>query len=160
MIDAGEIGRVTHTRSRLLSDYAAHPAGALTWRFQGPVENDDHVSCLLRLTSGARVVLEAGRVAVGEQNNHGFEVHGTSGALFWDFRRLGELGVGRGDAHQDQPVCTVQVGAGGGAVCRVPAGRRRGDELRRPRGDRGPRLPAVVDAPGLRRRAWVDVPPL
>ncbi|MFH9979248.1 Gfo/Idh/MocA family protein [Streptomyces sp. NPDC017179] len=173
MIAAGEIGTVTHVRIRLFSDYAAHPEGALTWRYErerggsgvlgdlashgvdlarhllgeieslsadtavfvperarptgataghtraaggepGPVENDDYVGCLLRFTSGARGVLEACRVSVGEQNNYGFEIHGTRGALWWDFRRMGELGVSRGTTYQDQPVSTVHVGPGHG----------------------------------------------
>ncbi|MDF3299260.1 Gfo/Idh/MocA family protein [Streptomyces tropicalis] len=173
LLRADEIGRVTHARIRLLSDYAAHPEGALTWRYErarggsgvladlashgvdlarhllgeiesvaadtavfvperarpagataghsraaggepGPVENDDYAGCLLRFASGARGVLEASRVSVGEQNNYGFEIHGTRGALFWDFRRMGELGVSRGTAYQDQPVGTVHVGPGDG----------------------------------------------
>ncbi|NHI05308.1 oxidoreductase [Streptomyces sp. KO7888] len=173
LIAAGEIGTVTHVRIRLFSDYAAHPEGALTWRFErerggsgvlgdlashgadlarfllgeiasltadtavflperarptaaaaghsraaggepGPVENEDYVSCLLRFASGARGVLEACRVSVGEQNNYGFEVHGTTGAVYWDFRRMNELGVSRGTAYQDQPVSTVHVGPGHG----------------------------------------------
>ncbi|WP_086791570.1 Gfo/Idh/MocA family protein [Streptomyces thermovulgaris] len=173
MVTAGEIGRVIHVRIRLFSDYAAHPEGALTWRYErerggsgvlgdlashgvdlarhligeidslaadtavfvperarptgatsgharatggelGRVENDDYVNCLLRFASGARGVLEACRVSVGEQNNYGFEIHGTEGALFWDFRRMGELGVSRGTAYQDQPVSTVYVGPGHG----------------------------------------------
>ena len=173
LIAAGEIGTVTHVRIRLFSDYAAHPEGALTWRYElqrggsgvlgdlashgvdlarhllgdiesltadtaifvperarptgataghtratggelGPVENDDYVSCLLRFSSGARGVLEACRVSVGEQNNYGFEIHGTTGAVFWDYRRMGELGVSRGTAYQDQPVSTVYVGPGAG----------------------------------------------
>jgi predicted dehydrogenase len=60
------------------------------------------------------VVLEASRVAVGEQNAYGFEVHGTDGRLAWDFRRMGELQVSRGPAPQDQPVSTVLVGPGAG----------------------------------------------
>ncbi|MHB9857701.1 Gfo/Idh/MocA family protein [Streptomyces sp. YIM S03343] len=80
----------------------------------GPVENEDYVGCLLRFASGARGVLEACRVSVGEQNNYGFEVHGTRGAVLWDFRRMGELGVSRGTAYQDQPVSTVYVGPGAG----------------------------------------------
>ncbi|MFI5856310.1 Gfo/Idh/MocA family protein [Streptomyces parvulus] len=80
----------------------------------GPVENEDYVSCLLRFASGARGVLEACRVSVGEQNNYGFEVHGTTGAVFWDFRRMNELGVSRGTGYQDQPVSTVYVGPGHG----------------------------------------------
>ncbi|MFJ2202492.1 Gfo/Idh/MocA family protein [Streptomyces violaceusniger] len=173
MIAAGEIGTVTHARVRLFSDYAAHPEGALTWRYErarggsgvlgdlashgvdlarfllgeidaltadtavfvperarptgataghtratggelGPVENEDYVSCLLRFASGARGVLEACRVSVGEQNTYGFEIHGTKGAVFWDFRRMGELGVSHGSAYQDQPVSTVYIGPGHG----------------------------------------------
>ncbi|MEU6818165.1 Gfo/Idh/MocA family oxidoreductase [Streptomyces sp. NPDC046860] len=173
LIASGGIGRVTHARVRLLSDYAAHPDSALTWRYErerggsgvlgdlashgadlayfllgdiaslaadtavfvpersrpagataghtlaaggerGPVENEDYVSCLLRFASGARGVLEACRVSVGEQNNYGFEVHGTEGAVFWDFRRMNELRVSRGGTYQDQPVSTVYVGPGDG----------------------------------------------
>jgi predicted dehydrogenase len=80
----------------------------------GRVENEDYVSCLLRFASGARGVLEACRVSVGEQNAYGFAVHGTKGAVFWDFRRLNELGVCRGEGYQDQPVSTVYVGPGDG----------------------------------------------
>jgi predicted dehydrogenase len=169
MIDGGELGTVTHVRFRLFSDYAAHPDGALSWRFErerggsgvlgdlaahgvdlaryllgeidtlvadtaiflserarptgataghtrasggerGPVENEDYVTSLLRFASGARGVLEASRVSVGEQNNYGFEIHGTTGAVFWDFRRMNELGVSLGTAYQDQSVSTVFVG--------------------------------------------------
>ncbi|MER7477873.1 Gfo/Idh/MocA family oxidoreductase [Streptomyces sp. NPDC126510] len=173
LIATGEIGTVTHVRIRLFSDYAAHPEGALTWRYErerggsgvlgdlashgvdlarhllgditsltadtaiflperarpsgataghsrasggevGPVENEDYVACLLRFASGARGVLEACRVSVGEQNNYGFEVHGTKGAVFWDFRRMNELGVSRGTTYQDQSVTTVYAGPGDG----------------------------------------------
>ncbi|MYX97109.1 Gfo/Idh/MocA family oxidoreductase [Streptomyces sp. SID486] len=80
----------------------------------GPVENEDYVGCLLRFASGARGVLEACRVSVGEQNAYGFEVHGTRGAVFWDFRRMNELRVSRGTTYQDQPVSTVYVGPDAG----------------------------------------------
>ena len=66
------------------------------------------------MISGARVVLEASRIAVGEQNNYGFEIHGSKGAVFWDFRRMGELGVSVGTAYQDESVSTVYVGPGHG----------------------------------------------
>jgi predicted dehydrogenase len=175
LVAEGAVGRVTHARFSFLSDYAASPQGALSWRYErarggngvlgdlashavdlvrhllgditavvadtavflperprptgptaghgqvaggelGQVENDDFVSALLRLTSGARAVLECSRVAVGEQNSYGFEVHGTAGRLAWDFRRMGELAVGRGGAAQDQPVSTVFVGPGDGSL--------------------------------------------
>lgn len=98
----------------------ARPTGATAGHVRveggepGPVENEDYVSALLRLSSGARVVLEASRIAVGEQNSYGFEVHGTAGALFWDFRRMGELGVVGGTARQGESVRTVYVGPGAG----------------------------------------------
>ncbi|UQU64341.1 Gfo/Idh/MocA family oxidoreductase [Couchioplanes caeruleus] len=173
LIAAGEIGAVTHARFRLFSDYAAHPDGALSWRFErarggsgvlgdlashgvdlvrhllgdigsliadtavfvpqrarpagataghtratggelGRVENEDYVSAQLRMASGARVVLEASRVAVGDQNAYGFEVHGTRGAVTWDFRRMGELRLSTAGDYQDQPTQTVQVGPGAG----------------------------------------------
>ena len=168
IIADGGIGTVTHARFRFLSDYAAHPEGALSWRFErarggngvlgdlgahgvdlirhllgeidalvadtaifiasrprpvgatagheraagepGPVENDDYFGSLLRMASGARVTLDCSRVAVGEQNSYGFEIHGTAGALFWDFRRMGELGIAAGGSYQDEPVRTVFAG--------------------------------------------------
>ncbi|WP_306212381.1 Gfo/Idh/MocA family protein [Actinoplanes sp. RD1] len=172
LVAAGELGAITHARFRLFSDYAAHPDGALTWRYSrgrggsgvlgdlaahgvdlirhllgeisalvadtaifvperarpagataghargtgepGPVENEDYVGAQLRLASGARVVLEASRVAVGDQNNYGFEIHGTRGQVAWDFRRMGELSVSSGTDYQDQPTRTLHVGPGHG----------------------------------------------
>lgn len=173
LIAAGDIGTIAHARFRFLSDYAAHPDGALTWRYQlaqgghgvlgdlashgadlvryllgdieslladtaifvperpepsatttghqlatggvlGPVENEDYVGALMRMTSGARCVLEASRVSVGEQNSYGFEIHGTTGLVRWDYRRMGELEVSQGQSYQDQPISTVHVGPGSG----------------------------------------------
>ncbi|GAA1006610.1 Gfo/Idh/MocA family oxidoreductase [Nocardiopsis tropica] len=173
MIADGAIGTVTHARFRFFSDYAAHPDGALTWRYQrarggngvlgdlgshgvdlvrfllgdidslvadaaifipersepsgatsghqlatggvrGTVENEDYVGAQLRLASGARCVLEASRIAVGEQNSYGFEIHGTTGMIRWDYRRMGELETSLGATFQDQPVSTVYVGPGSG----------------------------------------------
>ncbi len=173
LIASGAIGELTHSRVQLFSDYAAHPDGALSWRYErarggngvlgdlashgvdlvrfvmgeietlvadtatfipqrakptgatsghqratggelGPVENDDAVSALLHLAGGGRVTLEASRVAVGDQNAYGFEVHGTRGALAWDFRRMGELRSSLGESYQDQPTTTTYVGPGHG----------------------------------------------
>ncbi|MFW0792269.1 Gfo/Idh/MocA family oxidoreductase [Gordonia sp. CPCC 205515] len=181
LIAAGEIGEVTHSRFRLFSDYAAHPDGALSWRFQrdrggngvlgdlashgadlvwfllgdidslvadtatfiterpkptgataghqlasggerGPVENEDYLSAQLRMASGARCVLEASRVSVGAQNSYGFEIHGTKGVVRWDYRRMGELELGAGEAYQDQSVSTIYVGPGHGEYDRFQPG--------------------------------------
>jgi predicted dehydrogenase len=173
LIGAGEIGQVTNARVRLFSDYAAHPMGAHSWRFERSfggagvlgdlashgidltryllgdvaalvadtaifigerphveghadhfavgsagdlrvVENEDYVSALLRMESGARVTLESSRVSVSDQNNYGFEVHGTKGSLAWDFRRMGELLVSTGEEYLNQFVRTVFAGPGNG----------------------------------------------
>lgn len=67
--------------------------GAVGTGEPGPVENEDHVSALLRLAGGVRGTLESSRVSVGDQNRYGIEVHGDRGSLAWDFRRMGELSV-------------------------------------------------------------------
>lgn len=168
----GAIGRPTHARFRLLTDFAAHPDGALTWRFTraqggsgvlndlavhgvdlvrfllgdlgrvvadgerfvprrplaaagasqyergggelGEVENLDYVSVLARTTDDVAVSLEASRVAVGDQNDYGFEIHGTRGLLAFDFRRPGELAVSSGDGYVDQPITTHAASPGDG----------------------------------------------
>ena len=110
----GEISSVAADTAVFLPSRAM-PASATTGHVRGtglpgPVENEDYVSCLVRFASGARGVIEACRVAVGEQNSYGFEIHGRSGGLWWDFRRMGELLVSRGHEYQDQPASTVHAG--------------------------------------------------
>jgi predicted dehydrogenase len=169
LIHQAAIGAITNVRIRMLSDYAAHPSGALSWRFErdrggsgvlgdlashgvdlarflvgeiaevvadtatfiperphpsaagshydivaggelGPVENEDYVGGLIHFANGARGMLEASRVSVGDQCTYGFEVHGTKGLLAWDFRRLGELQVSLGESYLNQSVTTVFMG--------------------------------------------------
>ena len=181
LLSGGAIGRVTHGRFRMLTDYAAHPLGALSWRFEserggdgvigdllshgfdlvrhllgdldalvgesavfiperplvtgesshytisadgptGPVENADYAACLVRTTAGAPVFLEGSRVAVGDQNNYGFEIRGTQGFVAWDFRRPGELVLSSGETYANQPASTVLVGPGDGDYGRFQPG--------------------------------------
>jgi predicted dehydrogenase len=58
-----------------------------------PVENEDVVWSIVRFERGVTGTIEASRVAVGPQARYAFEVHGTRGALAWDFERLNELSV-------------------------------------------------------------------
>jgi predicted dehydrogenase len=60
------------------------------------------------------LTLESSRAAVGDQNNYGFEVHGTTGLVRWDFRRSDELQVSIGDSYSNQPTSTVYAGPGDG----------------------------------------------
>jgi predicted dehydrogenase len=176
LVHGGAIGSPTHARVRMFSDYAAHPLGALTWRYtladgghgvlgdlashaidlvryvlgdiarlvaltevfvperplleegavsyghgradasapKGRVENEDYVAAMMRTTRGVPVMLECSRVAVGDQNNYGLEVHGTKGFVAWDFRNCGELQVCTGDDYTDQATQRSFVGPGAG----------------------------------------------
>ena len=59
----------------------------------GAVENEDYAAVLGRFDSGAIVVLESSRVAIGPRAEYALEVYGTRGSLRWDFQRLNELQV-------------------------------------------------------------------
>ncbi|MEP7089314.1 MAG: Gfo/Idh/MocA family oxidoreductase [Nocardioidaceae bacterium] len=74
-----------------------------------PVENEDYVCALLRFVDGSRGLLESSRVAVGDQNAYTIDVHGTRGALSWDFRRMGELRVCLDQDFQDASYATQHV---------------------------------------------------
>ena len=181
LVATGRLGTVEHTSVRFVSDYAAHPEGALSWRFQnefagsgvlgdlvshaadlvryvvadidelvvdratfigqrpqaigaashfsrggdGPlldVENEDYVAALLRFVGGSRGTLESSRVAVGEQCTYGIEVHGTAGALKWDFRRMGELQLCLDQDYQDASFTTHFVSVGDGELAAFQPG--------------------------------------
>jgi predicted dehydrogenase len=181
LIIDGRLGRINHVLIRLLADYAAHPEGALTWRFKtewsgsgvlgdlashgvdlgrylvgeiselvcddaifvaqrsevsmaashfsrgtggpvGEVENEDYVGALLRFEGGARGILEASRASVGEQCRYGVEVHGDRGALYWDFRRMGELQLCLDQDYQNASFVTRYVAPGDGEFGRFQPG--------------------------------------
>ncbi len=88
----------------------------------GRVENEDYVAALVRTRAGAVVTLECNRVATGEQNNYGIEVHGTEGVVGWDFRTPGELRVSSGTGYADQPAQRLLVGPGAGHYARFQPG--------------------------------------
>jgi len=80
----------------------------------GAVENEDVAIALLKTKNHVRVVLESSRIAVGDQNNYGFEIHGTKGVMRWDFRRMNELELAAGPKYANQMVETIFVGPGQG----------------------------------------------
>lgn len=88
----------------------------------GEVENEDYFCSLLRLANGARVTYEAGRSAIGDQCNYGFHIHGTEGAMSWDFRRSDELAVSVEGAYQGRPTQVVFGGPGDGEYQRFQPG--------------------------------------
>ena len=78
------------------------------------VENEDYVMTLLRFRNGGRGVLEASRASVGEQNSYAFEVHGSTGSLAWDFRRMGELRECLDQDYQGASWTVHRIGPGDG----------------------------------------------
>jgi predicted dehydrogenase len=74
------------------------------------VENEDYVLSIVQFASGLVGSLEASRVTVGKHAEMGFEVHGTSGALAWDFKRMNELDVYLPPPTGDVGVATVYMG--------------------------------------------------
>jgi len=78
----------------------------------GAVENEDTVMSLVQFASGVRGSLEATRVVVGRHVEMSFEVHGTRGALRWDFQRMNELEAYLPLATGDEGVATVYMGPG------------------------------------------------
>jgi len=66
----------------------------------GDVSNEDYVSALVRFTNGARGTFEACRVISGPKCELAFEIHGTRGALSWNFERMNELRVCMPDSAQ------------------------------------------------------------
>jgi len=186
IVAEGGIGRVTHARLWLLTDYAAHPGGPLSWRFTlergghgvlgdllshafdlshfllhdsagdiddivamtatfisdrpltppggshyaiiedatqfGPVENEDFVAAMARTMQGVPLLLESSRADVGEENNYGFEIHGTHGLVSWDYRRSDEYRWSSGHSFQHQEVRTHFAGPGDGAYARFYPG--------------------------------------
>ncbi len=82
----------------------------------GDVENEDYVNALFRLVDGSRGILESSRTAVGEQNTYGIEVHGTKGAIAWDFRRMNELRVCADQDYLNGFYATEYAGPGDGEL--------------------------------------------
>jgi predicted dehydrogenase len=87
-----------------------------------PVENEDHLSVLVRFASGARGMLEAGRTVVGRHVHMGFDLYGSEGALGWTLERMNELQIASGGSGLDLGYTTVYAKAGYGDFERFQPG--------------------------------------
>jgi predicted dehydrogenase len=76
------------------------------------VETEDGVLSLVEFAGGVLGSLEASRVLVGPHVEISFEVHGTKGALRWDFQRMNELEVFLPLATGDEGFATVFMSPG------------------------------------------------
>ena len=75
-----------------------------------PVENEDTVISLVRFESGVTGTIESSRVAVGPQARYAFEIHGSEGAVAWDFERMNELSLFLPLVNGDRGYARVPMG--------------------------------------------------
>jgi predicted dehydrogenase len=100
---AGSIRRVVANRETFIPERPLATPGVgthFTVRSGGPrgaVTNEDYVGALVRFDNGAQGTLEACRIIQGPACQMAFEVHGTRGAIGWDFEAMNELRVYRAD---------------------------------------------------------------
>ena len=59
----------------------------------GDVTNEDYVTALLRFANGVQGTVEMCRVINGPKAEYTFEIHGTGGAIKWNFERMNEIKV-------------------------------------------------------------------
>ena len=95
----GPIDRVVATTETFIKQRPLPKAGGTHYdRGQpgdptGAVTNEDYVGMLCTFADGARGCFEAGRSIIGPESQNAFEVHGTKGAIAWNFETMNELRV-------------------------------------------------------------------
>lgn len=95
----GDIHSVVSQQETFISERPVAAAGSGTHFTLGTaddtatVTNEDYVGTLVRFENGARGTLEACRIITGPKCEMAFEVHGTAGALRWNFEQMNELEV-------------------------------------------------------------------
>lgn len=89
----------------------------------GDVENEDYVASLVRFEHGGHGTFEVSRAMVGPHCRMGFDVHGTEGALSWDFERMNELELyRRGPSGADVGYTRIVAGPQHGDFARYQPG--------------------------------------
>ncbi|MDR2379793.1 MAG: Gfo/Idh/MocA family oxidoreductase [Bifidobacteriaceae bacterium] len=66
-----------------------------------PVENEDYAAVLARFAGGVVGTFESTRVGIGARCDYGIEIHGTAGALSWNFERMNEIEICSGPTARD-----------------------------------------------------------
>ena len=112
---AGPIRRVVGQKALIIEDRPVAPAGEGTHFSVGtggqrePVTNEDYAGALVEFENGALGTFEVCRVIQGTKCQMAFEIHGTKGAVRWDFERMNDLQLYTVDGPHDGFV-TLQSG--------------------------------------------------
>jgi len=126
---------------------------------------DDDCQLLLRFENGARGVLLASQVMLGERNGLRLRIHGDRGGLDWRQETPNTLLIHHADGRTEiVQAGDASLGPDARATTRTPGGHPEGyleafaniyrDFARRLRGENAPLLPGIAD--GLRGMALID----
>ncbi|WP_225008346.1 MULTISPECIES: Gfo/Idh/MocA family oxidoreductase [Novosphingobium] len=125
---------------------------------------DDDCTVLLRFANGARGVLLASQIEVGERNGLRFRIYGDKGGMAWAQERPNTLTVNTADGRSEiVHAGGSQLGPDAAARSRTPTGHPEGyleafanlyrDFAAQLRGEAAPLLPGIAD--GLRSMAFI-----
>ena len=114
---AGPVARVVGNRHTFITERPLAARGQGTHFSvasggpRGAVTNEDYVGALVQFANGAQGTFEACRVVKGPRCELAFELHGTRGAVKWNFERMNELllHLPDGTEEHDGPVL-IQAG--------------------------------------------------
>jgi predicted dehydrogenase len=87
-----------------------------------PVENEDYAAVLARFASGVVGTFESTRVGVGSRCDYGITVHGTAGAIAWNFERMNEIEICSAPSARDYGYCREMSDARFGDFARFQPG--------------------------------------
>ena len=92
------------------SAHSSHYGTGSTDEPTGEVTNEDYVSLLSVFDNGARGTFESSRSMVGPESQMAFEIHGTRGAVAWNFEHMNELQYYRLDDGRHAGYRTILAG--------------------------------------------------
>ena len=75
----------------------------------GVVSNEDYFGALVKFANGSVGTFEVSRTIVGPQSQMAFDIHGTKGAVYWNFETMNEMRLFRLDDH-NQGYTTIYAG--------------------------------------------------
>ncbi|MCB9079791.1 MAG: Gfo/Idh/MocA family oxidoreductase [Anaerolineaceae bacterium] len=96
---AGPIEKVIGNKETFIRERPLPKGGGTHFNVGGPddpmgeVTNEDYVGALLRFANGVQGTMEMCRVINGPKAEYTFEIHGTAGAIKWNFEQMNELEV-------------------------------------------------------------------